>query len=72
MPIYVVVSAWVQGKLWRLQLLATIRAAPLALLAVLYFLTPRNIFAAFLIFSTAWVAAATFWTVLRAARADDV
>ncbi len=64
-PMYVVASHWVDGKLWRLLLLATIGASPFALKAVLYFLTPRDIFAAFLIFSTSWISAFAFWLVLR-------
>lgn len=70
-PIYLVLREWVNGKLWRFLFLATIGAMPAAAKAVLYFLTPRDIFAAFLIFSTAWVCAATYWAVLRRARFFD-
>jgi len=46
-------------------LLATVGATPFVIKAVTYFLSPRDIFVAFLILSVAWVAATTFWGVLR-------
>lgn len=64
-PVYVATSAWTDGKVWRLLLLATVGAAPFSAYAVVHFLTPRDVFAAFLIFSTAWVSALTFGLVLR-------
>jgi hypothetical protein len=64
-PIYVVAHSWIAGKLWRVLLLATVGATPFVIKAVTYFLTPRDIFVAFLILSVAWVAATTFWGVLR-------
>jgi hypothetical protein len=70
-PVYTAASSWIDGRLWRLLLLATIGASPFAAYAVVYFLTPRDIFAAFLIFSTAWVSALAFGLVLRMARTRD-
>ena len=64
-PIYVVAHSWIAGRLWRVLLLATVGATPFVIKAVTYLLTPRDIFAAFLILSVAWVAATTFWGVLR-------
>lgn len=64
-PIYLAASDWVAGKLSRLLVLATVGAAPFALKAMLYFLTPRDLFAASLIVSTSWIAACAFWLTLR-------
>jgi hypothetical protein len=70
-PVYAAASSWIHGKLSRSLLLATIGASPFAAYAVVYFLTPRDIFAAFLIFSTAWVSALAFELVLRKAKTRD-
>lgn len=64
-PIYLAVRFRVRGRLWPLLALATAGAAPFAGYALIYFLTPRDIFAACLIFSTAWTATLTFWVFLR-------
>lgn len=69
-PFYIAASGWLRGSLWRLLLLATFAAAPFAVAALRHFHPPRDLFAAFLILSTAWVAGATFWGVLRANGAD--
>ncbi len=70
-PIYFAAYGWIAGKLWRLLLLATLGATPFVLKAIAYFLTPRDIFAALLILSTAWVAATAFWGVLRLCSRED-
>lgn len=63
-PIYVVAHPWIEGKLWRMLLLATLGAMPVVIKAVTYFLSPRDIFAAFLILSVAWASTIAFWGVL--------
>lgn len=70
-PIYVVAHSWIDGKIWRVLLLATAGATPFVIKAVTYFLTPRSIFVAFLILSVAWVAAVTFWTMLRLTQPSE-
>lgn len=70
-PIYVVAQPWIADKLWRMLLLATLGALPFVIKAVTYFLTPRDIFAAFLILSVAWASAGTFWGVLRLLGGSD-
>ena len=64
-PIYVVAHSWIDGKLWRMLLVSTVGATPFIIKAVAYFLAPRNIFAAVLILSVAWVATITFWGVIQ-------
>ena len=66
-PIYLALDTWLDGKLWRLLLVATIGASPFALKAIQYFLTPRDIFVTALIVSTAWVCAGVYWMVVRLA-----
>lgn len=64
-PMYVFVSHRLGRGFWLLQLLASLGAAPFAIFAMEIFLTPRDFFAVFLIFSTSWVATTTFWVVLK-------
>lgn len=64
-PIYAVLQSWVRLRLWPLLLLATLGACPFAAGAMWYFLTGRDYFVAFVIFSTAWAGALAFWAVLR-------
>ena len=70
-PIYVVAHSWIAGKLWRMLLLATLGATPFVIKAVTYFLAPRDFCVSFLILSVAWVAATTFWSVLRLLQPAD-
>jgi hypothetical protein len=70
-PVYLAAHGWIAGKLWRLILLATVGAAPFVLAAIAYLLTPRDIFASFLILSTTWASAITFWGVMRVTSTED-
>ncbi len=71
LPLYVLLQPWHRGELVRLVALSTLGAAPFALLAIRYFLTPRDLFAAFLIMTTCWVGTVAFWAVLRLVSAND-
>ena len=65
LPVYAATHNWHCNMLARLLLLATGGAAPFAAYAIHYFLTPRDIFAATLIVTTAWAGTLTFWSFLR-------
>jgi hypothetical protein len=71
-PVFSLTRSWIDGQLWRLLLLATLAAAPLAVLAIAYFLPPRSLFASFLILSTAWIASVAFWGALRLFSSNSV
>ena len=66
LPVYGVLHVWIRDRLWPLLLLATFGATPPAVFTFAYFLSPRDLFAASLIVTTAWVGAFTFWATLRA------
>ena len=69
LPVYAALHGWLRDRLWPLMLLATLGAVPPAGLAFAYLLSPRDLFAAFLIVTTAWVSTAAFWATLRASSA---
>lgn len=64
LPVYAVLHDRIRDRLWPLLLLATLGATPPAGLAFAHFLSPRDLFAAFLILTTTWVGTLTFWATL--------
>lgn len=71
LPVYLALSDWIASRLWPLLLLATMGASPFVIKAMVYFLTPRNMFASFIILSVSWITAIVFWAVLALFRRSE-